>query len=762
MWFGTIEELDDICQKDKISIVIEELLVEQSHTSPFEIKSWQISIPVLAKVLNIPELKNHYIFLEVRVPCSNCRCDAIVLGTGEKDNRVVAIIELKQWENCYGSKPELITFTEGDITYEKLHPCSQVEGYINYLRNYDASLVNKTNESEIYGCAFIHGMEDPNSLTNGNTKIAKKVNSELVARIPAFGKNDGLKLAKWVVDKLPKVPKKDFVREFKFRKKEPSSNLVFDLKKIANSNSHPWVPLKFQRKVYAQILNILREFKSKKSLSRKVIVVTGSPGSGKSILALAILIKAASDEFDITKSLLLTNHQYQKDTLDGALNLEKNDYVSPKRKLSSNPVMDSVKFVKDFANNRKTKYSLRKEQKKLTGKAYIPQSEFDEYVSKWRDDYLKVIDKINPVDLIVCDESQALVDPSKPKVSDMGTGKKWSPAYGPQAWHIVMSSIISIFFLDEKQGYRQQERTLAEDIIDLAKKEKIDVFQFSLGNGQFRLNGGESFVSWLDWELGVDDNLIIITPPAKDQIDDLKQVFSISDDPNEMRNRIKKLFETDKRCRLLAGYAWEWISYDKDELVDSQSRETSLNMYFKWVDKKKQSEFNLGLDPYDNAEILFGEGSRNPATVAYPLTVRGCDFSHIGVFWGLDLVWRKNNWIIQLDYVYGNDNVPWVKLAKKEIESGEINGEGVQRLIFARACAYRILLTRAMKTVRLWVEDDETREHLKQSWTKFLALEHPLQRVKMDKLKQDKGNDKKKKGIKVGLNDTKQTFLSEF
>jgi len=94
-------------------------------------------------------------------------------------------------------------------------------------------------------------MEDPNSLTNGNTKIAKKVNSELVARIPAFGKNDGLKLAKWVVDKLPKVPKKDFVREFKFRKKEPSSNLVFDLKKIANSNSHPWVPLKFQRKVYA-------------------------------------------------------------------------------------------------------------------------------------------------------------------------------------------------------------------------------------------------------------------------------------------------------------------------------------------------------------------------------------------------------------------------------------------------------------------------------------------------------------------------------
>ncbi|KKL60672.1 hypothetical protein LCGC14_2202970, partial [marine sediment metagenome] len=511
-----------------------------------------------------------------------------------------------------------------------------------------------------------------------------------------------------------------------------------------------------------QILNILREFKSKKSLSRKVIVVTGSPGSGKSILALAILIKAASDEFDITKSLLLTNHQYQKDTLDGALNLEKNDYVSPKRKLSSNPVMDSVKFVKDFANNRKTKYSLRKEQKKLTGKAYIPQSEFNEYVSKWKDDYLKVIDKINPVNLIVCDESQALVDPSKPKVSDMGTGKKWSPAYGPQAWHIVMSSIISIFFLDEKQGYRQQERTLAEDIIDLAKKEKIDVFQFSLGNGQFRLNGGESFVSWLDWELGVDDNLIIITPPAKDQIDDLKQVFSISDDPNEMRNRIKKLFETDKRCRLLAGYAWEWISFDKNELIDSQSRETSLNICFKWVDKKKQSEFNLGLDPYDNAEILFGEGSRNPATVAYPLTVRGCDFSHIGVFWGLDLVWRKNNWIIQLDYVYGNDNVPWVKLAKKEIESGEINGEGVQRLIFARACAYRILLTRAMKTVRLWVEDDETREHLKQSWTKFLALEHPLQRVKMDKLKQDKGNDKKKKGIKVGLNDTKQTFLSEF
>lgn len=718
MWFGTIRQLVSICNKGEIKKIIKDLTKDQALANYFEQKSWENSIPVLAKALDLPNLHELHIFIELKIPCSNSRCDAVIIGFGKNQSRRVVIIELKQWEKCFGTNPEMISFTSTDTSYERLHPCSQVEGYKNYLKNYDAALVNKKIESEIFGCAFLHNMKDISPLGQGLSKKAKKINSNLLKNFPVFGKNDGSAFAKWVQEKFANPANNDFFNEFLERKKQPSTNLVFDLKEIANSNNHPWIPLDFQREVYNQILNVLNEFKSTDNPKRKVIVVTGPPGSGKSILALAVLLKAASDEYNITKSVLLTNHTYQKKTLDGALNLRKKKYLPPSRKLSANPVIDSIDFIRDFAKNRKTKKDLREEYKTQNRKT-LTQKEYDEYKLKWREDYLKIINNIDPVHLTICDESQALFDPFKPMVSRIGTGRHWSPSYGPQAWHIMMGSIISIFFLDEDQGYRQQERETAMGILNLAKNEEIEILELSLGSGQFRLNGGDLFVSWLDWELHVKKHKP--APPAWAQKEVLQDLFMICEDANEMRNEIKKLYRNDKKCRLFAGYAWKWISKDNPNEIDSRTRSSISKMCFKWVLADKQREYNLGVKPYNTPNALFGIGNTQPATVAYPLTVRGCDFSHIGVFWGLDLVWRKDRWIVQLDYVFGTDNKTWCEDAKKEIQNRQEDGGAFNRLIYVRACAYRILLTRAMKSVRLWIEDKETREHLKQSWNDFLS-----------------------------------------
>ena len=473
MWFGTVKELIETVENN-ISQIIKELLKYERKANRFEEKSWRNSIPALSTALNIPELYNHHIFIEVKIPCSSCRCDAVLICFGKKNNRRIVIIELKQWKNCFAIKPEMVSFYEYDNNYERLHPCSQVEGYKNYLKNYDSSLVNKSIESEIFGCVFLHEMENTNTLSLGVNNRALEINKNLVEMFPVFGKNDENKLANWVFSKLPKPADNDFIEEFKRRKKKPSNKLSLDLKKIANMNRHPWVPLNFQREVFVKILDVFDEFLIAKKPKRKVIIVTGPPGSGKSILALAILLKAASDEYNITKSLLLTNHTYQKKTLEAALNLKTKKSIPPERKLTANPVLDSIKFVKDFCKQwRKTKLQIIQERKKR-GIRNITQEEYINYASRWREEYLERIHEIKPVDLIVCDESQALIDPRDPTVVQKGTGRHWSPFFGPQAWRIIMSSIISIFFLDENQGYRQQERMTANGIKSIVKRKELE------------------------------------------------------------------------------------------------------------------------------------------------------------------------------------------------------------------------------------------------------------------------------------------------
>lgn len=142
---------------------------------------------------------------------------------------------------------------------------------------------------------------------------------------------------------------------------------------------------------------------------------------------------------------------------------------------------------------------------------------------------------------------------------------------------------------------------------------------------------------------------------------------------------------------------------------------------FRWASPHHQRDFILGLGPYQTKRDLFGDRTA-PAVVGYPLTVRGREFTHVGVLWGADLVWRGTRWLPQTDYVpKGNTDIPALrKAAELEARAGEL-GSATDDLVRALAGGYRILLTRAMRSVRVWVEDEETREYVKQQWKAFLA-----------------------------------------
>src|SRR5574344_2524612 len=75
---------------------------------------------------------------------------------------------------------------------------------------------------------------------------------------------------------------------------------------------------------------------------------------------------------------------------------------------------------------------------------------------------------------------------------------------------------------------------------------------------QFRCNGSDGYLSWLDNLLGIRD-----TANFDDM--DFDYDFKVVDDPNELRRLIEEKNKINNKSRLVAGYCWNWISEGKNK-----------------------------------------------------------------------------------------------------------------------------------------------------------------------------------------------------
>ena len=67
----------------------------------------------------------------------------------------------------------------------------------------------------------------------------------------------------------------------------------------------------------------------------------------------------------------------------------------------------------------------------------------------------------------IVDEAHALINPEHIE----GRGQfGFATAFGPQAYHIIRSSVITVFLLDPQQGFRERENTTVGDMRKMVRK----------------------------------------------------------------------------------------------------------------------------------------------------------------------------------------------------------------------------------------------------------------------------------------------------
>ncbi|MFD9946770.1 DNA/RNA helicase domain-containing protein [Nonomuraea sp. NPDC059023] len=122
------------------------------RASPSEVRSWQRSLPVLARDLADAGLRRVEMLVEYKLPLTSRRADVVLAGvhprTGE-DSYVV--VELKQWSRAEPSElGEHLVIVDGMPGGEQLHPAEQVRRYCEYMCDFLGAL----NPNAVHGAAY--------------------------------------------------------------------------------------------------------------------------------------------------------------------------------------------------------------------------------------------------------------------------------------------------------------------------------------------------------------------------------------------------------------------------------------------------------------------------------------------------------------------------------------------------------------------------------------------------------------------------------
>lgn len=728
----TVEKFCRIVSND-LSTLIKELEDEVTRNVTLEEKkAWQSSYPIVSKMLTQamrknPKLSKAHIstsnlILEYKLPGASSWCDVVLIGKKDDQSQVL-ILELKDYARNRGDRPGM---SEGLIYHngeERLHPSDQVRGYTEYCQYFHSAVVE--NHAKVNGCVYFTKDIDMEPY-----KMAP--NDKLTQNYPMFNTDTSDKLAEFVADQI-KEPDEIFVSKFLegYYKQDRDilKQVAKSLQRVASSDpeARPFVLLQEQRTGLYRTMTALE--KAIKSGKKHVIIVEGPPGSGKSAVAVNLWIEAALN-YPKGNVVYVTTSGSQNDNWAQTFHKYSSVRDVIVKANSFNPGMDGTKmkrvYLPLFARTN-PEYLFWKNENEQTLRYDLFRT-YLEYMQKHgrTKNY-----KENLHYLSIVDEAHALINPiAKGFRSNKSAG--WCVQMGPQGWHIINESLVSVFFTDSKQSFRDNETTNTEDLISWGQELGAEIIRISLSDQQFRCGGSVEYVEWLD--------CLFSEKPIKNHAKWVKKFdFKMVDYPSDVDAYL--LSKKTKSVRILSSYTEEWVSsglldkaHVKDAPFDFDLKDKNGRRWQRYWNYGEDK----GYDIYVQGDRLGSMMKEDPlCEVGCAYTVRGFDYQYVGVLWLDDIVRRNGKWVINSQKNLETAIEPSRKKALEEQAKKHglnPNRYSIRRIpdILAQyvvrndgkdpftvnlfnkiAQSYRILLTRGIKGVCLYVRDIETRNYIK-------------------------------------------------
>jgi len=258
-----------------------------------------------------------------------------------------------------------------------------------------------------------------------------------------------------------------------------------------------------------------------------------------------------------------------------------------------------------------------------------------------------------------------------------------------QMEELIRVAKVSVFFLDPYQRVRPEELGNINLIESVAKKYTNKIYKFKLRT-QFRSNGSEEYIDWID-------NLLDIRKTGIEYYTSSFGIeFKIFDDPESLRQDImKKNSREPNSARLVAGFCWEWNEPNPDGTLPEDiviSYDNGKVFKATWEAKDTGKKLAKGVPP----AALWAYDPRGVSQVGSIYTIQGFEFDYVGVIWCNDLVYNRKKGV-------------WEAHPENSADPA-IKGKSQSQALELLKNTYRVLLTRGRKGVYVYFLDEDTRK----------------------------------------------------
>ncbi len=254
-----------------------------------------------------------------------------------------------------------------------------------------------------------------------------------------------------------------------------------------------------------------------------------------------------------------------------------------------------------------------------------------------------------------------------------------------QVKELIHAAKLAIFFIDENQTVTFKDIGSKKEINRWAKSAGAKVLNMELAS-QFRCNGSDGYLAWLDEVLAVRET-------ANPTLDVAEFDFRVVDSPNELRDLIRARNGERNRARMVAGYCWDWKSKNLPGAYDVEMPEFDFKM--RW---------NLTADG-----PLWITAPSSVEEIGCIHTCQGLELDYVGVIVGTDFVARDG--VVKTLPENRSKHDQSIKGYKKLKLSNP--AEAARRTSEIIKNTYRTLMTRGMKGCYVYFVDEETAAYFK-------------------------------------------------
>ena len=424
LFAGSSREFADWAPASKLTTHLTQAFRSRwGNVSESEIRSWKSSLTALAAVVDLAGLPSAGAGVELKLPHSSRRIDAFFAGHSSAGQPTAMLVELKQWGSAGPSQ-----FPDNVIVggVEHVHPSVQVADYAEYLRASHSAFTE--DGLGLTACAYLHNMSASEAL--GLRGLAYE---GAVAQAPFYVSGEEPVLADALCQSVGQGDGMDLLPKIVRGRYSPSPKLLDGIARALQA-SKVWTLLDEQRLAF----NIVRglAIKAAKTGEKAVLIVTGGPGTGKSVIAAHLLVKLAQA------------HGYRVAHATGSKAFTTNLRAIGPRGASS---------VFRYFNN-------------------FRERETEE----------------NELDVLICDEAHRIRESSNDRFTSKAKRSEIS-----QVDELIRAARIAVFLLDERQNVRPGEIGTVAAIHEAADRLRVPYRSVAL-DAQFLCNGCSEYIRWVD------------------------------------------------------------------------------------------------------------------------------------------------------------------------------------------------------------------------------------------------------------------------